>query len=100
MNTRSLRYVSTQNNSRNHGPGSQQEANPHEADSCFGAVIRGFDTDVQRISKVPGKGFLGDKKLQVLIKRMRILVPMDGKGPEEDGYVQWSPHALTSSEGR
>lgn len=79
-------YVSLIDNSRNHGPGSQQKANPHEADSCFGKVIEGFDTDVQRIRKVPGKGFLNERSQWVLINKMQIMVPSpDGK------YVEWSP---------
>jgi hypothetical protein len=81
-------YISIIDNSRNHGPGSQQEENPYEADSCFGKVIRGFDDDVQRIAKIPEKGFMDDKKQHVLIKKMRILVP--GSGPDAvDGYVEW-----------
>ena len=81
-------YVSLVNNVRNHGPGSQQKANPHEADSCFGTVIEGFDTDVQRIRKVDGDGFLGDHKKWVLIKKMQIMVPGD------DGeYIEWEPKA-------
>jgi hypothetical protein len=75
-------------NSRNHGPGSQQKKNPYEADSCFGKVIRGFDDDVQRIAKIPDKGFINDKKKHVIITKMRILVP--GSGPDAvDGYVEW-----------
>jgi hypothetical protein len=81
-------YVSIMDNSRNHGPGSQQKKNPYEADSCFGKVIRGFDDEVQRIAKIPDKGFINDKKKHVIIKKMRILVP--GSGPDaEDGYVEW-----------
>jgi len=81
-------YVSTQDNTRNHGRGSQQSHNPYEADSCFGRVIDGYDTAVQRIKKVPGKGFLNDKRKHVLIKSMTILVP--GSGPDAvDGYVEW-----------
>jgi hypothetical protein len=81
-------YISIMDNSRNHGPGSQQKANPYEADSCFGKVIRGFDEEVQRIAKIPDKGFINDKKKHVLITKMRILVP--GSGPDAvDGYVEW-----------
>jgi hypothetical protein len=81
-------YVSIMDNSRNHGPGSQQKANPYEADSCFGKVIRGFDDDVQRIAKIPDKGFINDKKKHVIIKKMRILVPGSGHDAV-DGYVEW-----------
>lgn len=79
-------YVSLINNVRNHGPGSQQKANPHEADSCFGKVIEGFDTYVQRIRKVPGEGFINDHKKWVLINKMQIMVP----GPNGE-YVDWEP---------
>lgn len=81
-------YVSTIDNTKNHGPGSQQKENPYEADSCFGKVIEGFDNEVQRIKKMPGKGFLDDPKKHVLIKEMRILVPGTGKDAV-DGYVEW-----------
>lgn len=81
-------YVSTQDNVRNHGPGSQQKENPYEADSCFGKVIEGYDDEVQRIRKVPGQGFIDDKKKHVLIKEMKILVPSDGPDAV-DGYVEW-----------
>ena len=81
-------YVSIQNNVRNHGPGSQQKHNPYEADSCFGKVIEGYDDEVQRIRKVPGQGFINDRKKHVIIKEMKILVP--GEGPDAvDGYVEW-----------
>lgn len=80
-------YVSIQDNSANHGPGSQQKHNPYEADSIIGTVIQGMeDGTVARIHKMPGKEFLGDKKKWVWIRRMHILVP--GNGP--DGYVEFS----------
>jgi hypothetical protein len=81
-------YVSIMDNSRNHGPGSQQKKNRYEADSCFGKVIRGFGDDVQRIAKIPDKGFISDKRKHVIIKKMRILVPGSGPGAV-DGYVEW-----------
>jgi hypothetical protein len=81
-------YLSIMDNSKNHGPGSQQKKNPYEADSCFGKVIRGFDDEVQRIAKIPDKGFIADRRKHVIIKKMRILVP--GSGPDSvDGYVEW-----------
>jgi hypothetical protein len=81
-------YVSTIDNTKNHGPGSQQKHNPYEADSCFGTVIYGFDDEVQRIKKMPGKEFLDDPKKHVVIKDMDIMVP--GSGPDAvDGYVKW-----------
>jgi hypothetical protein len=81
-------YISTIDNTENHGPGSQQEENPYEADSCFGKVIEGFDKEVLRIKKMPGKDFLDDPKKHVLIKEMCILVPGTGKDAV-DGYVEW-----------
>ena len=88
-------YVSTENNVQNHGPGSQQKANPYEADSCFGTVIEGFDDVVQRIRKVTdaqGKKwpqFLGEKTRWVIIKSMTILVFENG------GYKEWEdPEAV------
>lgn len=34
-------YISTQDNTKNHGPGGQGD--PHEADACFAKVVDGFD---------------------------------------------------------
>ncbi|KAL7539185.1 hypothetical protein ACHAWF_006324, partial [Thalassiosira exigua] len=80
-------YVSIQDNSRAHGPGSQQKHNPYEADCIIGKVIQGMaDGTVDRIHKMPGREFLGDKKKWVWIRRMHILVPGEGPG----GYVQFS----------
>ena len=75
-------YVSIQDNSKNHGPGSQQAHNPYEADSCFGTVVEGYE-HVLRIRKVEGMGFLGDAKRHVLIKSMTIQVP------QGDDYEDW-----------
>ena len=80
-------YVSIRNNSKNHGPGSQQKRNPYEADCAIGRVIRGMeDGTVARVHKMPGREFLSNKGDWVLIRAMRILVP--GNGP--DGYVEFS----------
>lgn len=78
-------YVSTKDNTKNHGPGSQQAHNPHEADANFGRVIEGFEESVMRISKVPGQGFLNDPSLHVIIKDMIIMVPN-----ESGEYHVWS----------
>eukprot|EP00588_Corethron_pennatum_P036693 CAMPEP_0194348088 /NCGR_PEP_ID=MMETSP0171-20130528/106338_1 /TAXON_ID=218684 /ORGANISM="Corethron pennatum, Strain L29A3" /LENGTH=554 /DNA_ID=CAMNT_0039115399 /DNA_START=43 /DNA_END=1708 /DNA_ORIENTATION=- len=76
-------YVSIQNNSGNHGPGSQQAANPNEADGNFGRVISGFDV-VDRVHKMPGQGFIGRSDDVVGIQEMTIMVPSaDGK------YTVW-----------
>jgi hypothetical protein len=81
-------YVSILDNSKNHGPGSQQKENPYEADSNFGTVIQGFDETVMRITKVPGTGFLQDPKLHVLIKEMIIMIPN-----ELGIYEEWKEHS-------
>ena len=83
-------YISIQDNSQNHGPGSQQTKNPHEADSIIGTVIQGMDDVVPRIHTMPGKEFIGDKKKWVLIKSMIIMVPSDGPEADEDGYIEFS----------
>ena len=80
-------YVSIEDNSENHGPGSQQKRNPYEADCVIGTVIRGMeDGTVARVHKMPGREFLANKDDWVLIRAMRILVPGDGP----DGYVEFS----------
>lgn len=82
-------YISTMDNTRNHGPGSQQKKNPYEADANFGLIIEGYDEVEPRIrSALPKDGFIGEKKNWVLIPSMTILVP-DGKG----GYAEWMEDA-------
>mmetsp|Transcript_4604 Transcript_4604/g.8965 ORF Transcript_4604/g.8965 Transcript_4604/m.8965 type:complete len:378 (-) Transcript_4604:339-1472(-) len=78
-------YVSIQDNSRNHGPGSQQQANPNEADGLFGRVISGFEV-VDRIHKMPGREFINDKNKIVGITEMTIMVPTSMEG----NYVVWT----------
>mmetsp|Transcript_40755 Transcript_40755/g.126785 ORF Transcript_40755/g.126785 Transcript_40755/m.126785 type:complete len:318 (-) Transcript_40755:5-958(-) len=87
-------YISTIDNTRNHGPGSQQKRNPYEADASFGRVIESDYRDVEpRIRKaLPQSGFIGDKKDWVLITNMTVLVP-DGKG----GYVEWRDGSVASA---
>ena len=86
-------YVSIEDNSKNHGPGSQQDHNPFEADSCFGTVIEGYDQHVLRIRKVEGMGFLGDAKKHVLIKSMTIQVP-----GESGNYELWHDPSTASNQ--
>ena len=81
-------YVSIQDNTVNHGPGSQQKENPYEADSCFGTVIAGYDDEVQRIASIPERGFMNDPKKHVLIKELRILVPSNDPNAV-DSYMEW-----------
>lgn len=44
-------YISTVDNTKNHGPGSQ--GSETEADACFGKILRGLDV-VHRIQRMPG----------------------------------------------
>lgn len=81
-------YISIQDNTQNHGPGSQQKKNPYEADSIIGTVVEGMDDVVPRIHTMPGNEFIGDKNKWVLIKRMIILVPSDGPEADKDGYIE------------
>ena len=78
-------YVSILDNTRNHGPGSQQDHNPHEADACFGRVVEGFDRVViGRITKMPGDGFL-KPPAHVKITKMTILIPDEQNGT----FIPW-----------
>jgi len=80
-------YISIQDNTGNHGPGSQQQKNPHEADANFGRIVEGLDDVVPRIHTTPQKSWL-DKNNQILIKTMTILVS------EPDGtFVEWQPQS-------
>lgn len=87
-------YISIEDNTKNHGPGSQQKKNPYEADSIIGTVVEGMDDVVPRIHTMPGHEFIGDKNKWVLIKRMIILVPGDGPEADKDGYVEFSKSPL------
>lgn len=69
-------YVSMQNNTINHGPGSQQKGTT-EADSCFGKVIEGWDV-VLRMKRQPGtqekkNGFVEPESNHIQITTMRFL---------------------------
>lgn len=77
-------YVSIQDNSQNHGPGSQQKKNPYEADSNFGKIVEGIENGVvDKIHSVPQRGWLDDKNC-VKIIRMTILANSISE-PEEFG---------------
>lgn len=77
-------YVSIMDNTRNHGPGSQQKANPYEADSNFGRVVEGFDA-VAKIHTVPQKEWLS-KENCVAIPKLTILA----NTPEQpDVFQEW-----------
>eukprot|EP00538_Stauroneis_constricta_P013454 CAMPEP_0119548246 /NCGR_PEP_ID=MMETSP1352-20130426/2199_1 /TAXON_ID=265584 /ORGANISM="Stauroneis constricta, Strain CCMP1120" /LENGTH=340 /DNA_ID=CAMNT_0007593453 /DNA_START=100 /DNA_END=1122 /DNA_ORIENTATION=- len=75
-------YVSIKNNSVNHGPGSQQKKNPHEADANFGKIVQGMDDVVPRIHSTKESGWLS-KPNQVKILTMTVLVPTGPGGSFE-----------------
>ena len=83
-------YVSILDNTRNHGPGSQQSKNPYEADSLFGRVVKGFEgqnsnptNTVMRIHSTPQNGWL-TKENQIEIPTMTIYIT-------NDNGVTWIP---------
>lgn len=78
-------YISIADNTKNHGPGSQQHVNPHEADSLFGRVVQGLDDVVPRMHTTPQSSWL-DKPNQILIPSMYILV-----ADERGAFVRWEP---------
>lgn len=90
-------YISTIDNTKNHGPGSQQIQNPYEADSIIGKVVEGFFDVVPRIKLMPGSGFVNDPKKHVLITKMTILVPQSGPDTV-DGYAEWKPRRAGDGE--
>lgn len=71
-------YISIQDNTNNHGPGSQ--GSKTEADGCFGRLVRGKKV-VARMKKQPGEkdgnGFLNDEKNNIRILGMRLLTVLD-----------------------
>mmetsp|Transcript_27258 Transcript_27258/g.29396 ORF Transcript_27258/g.29396 Transcript_27258/m.29396 type:complete len:236 (-) Transcript_27258:235-942(-) len=90
-------YISTIDNTQNHGPGSQQKQNPYEADANFGRVISGYDEVVPKIRQsMPKPGFLSNQSDWVLITAMTILVPANNNNDPTDKdkdddhtYVEW-----------
>jgi hypothetical protein len=87
-------YVSTMDNTVNHGPGSQQQKNPLEADSLFGRIVYGFDTVIPRIHSTPQNGWL-DKEHQIQIPKMTIWIQVKKKSDGGEGttkeWVPWTP---------
>jgi len=80
-------YVSIEDNTDNHGPGSQQKENPYEADSNFGRVVEGVENGViDKIHSVPQRGWL-DKENCVSIVRLTI---MANSLSEPDQWSEWS----------
>lgn len=84
-------YVSILDNTRNHGPGSQQQKNPNEADANFGTIVEGFDDVVPRIHSIQQDGWL-DEKNQIKIIKKTVLIS-DGNG----GFVPWKDSTAMDS---
>lgn len=67
-------YISTVDNSENHGPASQ--GSKTEADSCFGKIVDGADV-VKRMQRQPGgakgSGFISDSKNFIRITSFRVV---------------------------
>jgi len=79
-------YVSIQDNTGNHGPGSQQKENPYEADSNFGRVVEGVENGViAKIHSVPQSGWL-DEKNKVKITKLTILA---NSLSDPDEWSEW-----------
>jgi hypothetical protein len=80
-------YVSIQDNTKAHGPGSQQKHNPHEADSLFGKVVPGSGdlTVIPRIHSTPQKEWL-DEPHKIIITNMTILV-----ATTDGTWLPWTP---------
>ena len=81
-------YISIKDNTVNHGPGSQQEKNPYEADSLFGRIVRGIEDVVPRIHSTPQNGWL-DKPNKIRIPKMTILYKQGDD--ENEKWIPWTP---------
>lgn len=80
-------YVSIQNNTRNHGPGSQQKKNPYEADSNFGRVIQESINSgvIDKIHSVPQTGWLS-KENCFKIHKLTLLANSIN---DPDTFTEW-----------
>lgn len=88
-------YISTMDNTRNHGPGSQQKHNPYEADANFGRLLSSEEYNkVEPMIRqaLPKDGFIEDKNHWVWITKMTILVPNKSEGPHPS-YREWRDSA-------
>jgi len=69
-------YISLIDNTKNHGPGSQQKGNPYEADSAIGKIVEGWDDVVPRMKHQPGasggNSFVKGDQNHIRIERMTI----------------------------
>ena len=78
-------YVSIMDNSENHGPGGQPQAqNPYEADTPIGTIVEGYSTTIARLKEMDNaKAMAGE--YTAFIGKMTILVPN-----EAGEYKKWS----------
>jgi hypothetical protein len=70
-------YISTVDNTHNHGPASQ--GSKTEADSVFGRIVRGLDV-VEKMKKQPGaggSGFISNPANFIRIPSLRLLSAED-----------------------
>lgn len=81
-------YISIEDNTENHGPGSQQKHNPYEADANFGTVVVGMEDVVPRIHSIKQDGWL-ERTNQVKITKMSVQVPDERRGGFKD-WVDWT----------
>ncbi|KAG7339573.1 hypothetical protein IV203_025089 [Nitzschia inconspicua] len=99
-------YVSIQDNTDNHGPGTQQKQNPYEADSLFGKLVphhtttdttttdggtqqqqqHDFHTVVQTIHSVPQHGWL-DPHNEIAITKLTILHQQPNNDNDKNEWV-------------
>jgi hypothetical protein len=82
-------YISIQDNTDNHGPGSQQDHNPYEADANFGFIVTGFDDVVPRIHSIPQRGFL-DKNNFIQMIKYTILIPDNNDNTKFIPWIDWT----------
>lgn len=81
-------YVSIQDNTNNHGPGSQQKKNPYEADSNFGNIVDGAESGVfAKIHSVPANGFLPKEHCTNMYK-MTLMV---NSITDPNQWTEWKP---------
>lgn len=81
-------YVSIEDNTDNHGPGSQQTKNKYEADSNFGHIVDGVESGViAKIHSVPEKEWLSDENCIKIYKMTLMVNSIDFP----DSWTEWKP---------
>lgn len=81
-------YVSIEDNTDNHGPGSQQKKNKYEADSNFGKIVDGVESGViAKIHSVPEKEWLSEENCIKIFKMTLMVNSID----DPDSWTEWKP---------